>query len=144
MENLSYDFKNINFENLTKALLRKYIHDQYKDDILVVEVARRLINPDTVEIFRVHKPKYKLFIGNYVEKITLDRKNKKLTSIIENTNYNEKCTFTELMNYINYQQQYEIKSSIYRFLGRLKKKEFFNKGCQVVEKIISENNYRKI
>lgn len=139
METLSYEFKNISFSNLTKAIFRKYLDEEYKGKTLVTEIDRRLINPDVLEIYRVQLVETFFYTFYVMEKIIIDRKNKMYQSFIKTTMYSEECNYKEVLGGVFYMQKYKI---LINWLSKSDKLKSFNLGCSVLEKIIDSNNLR--
>jgi hypothetical protein len=137
MDCLSYDFKDISFCNVMKALLRKYLDDFYREKHLITDISRRMITDDIVEIFRVHCSKISFYTSYFVEKINIDRKNKTYKSWINGAVYKEECNYTESQGDVKYLQYYSVP-----FLFKSKKASAFKIGCEIVEKIINENKLR--
>ena len=131
MESLSFTFINVEFKNLMKALLRKYLNDEYKDKSLVLEVDRKLLNKDELMIYRVHNIKYFFFNYFFLEKIIINRKNKTYNSKINTRMYKEECTYEQNKNDVQYTQKYDLVMG-----NKSSKKEVFEKGCQIVQKIL--------
>ncbi len=131
----SYLFKNVQFPNLLKALVRKYTLDEYKNKDTVIEISRKLINEDTLEIFRVHN--HRIIWSNIcaLEKIIIDRKNKVYMSTINTKLYKEFCNYSMIGENIDYLQKYYIFGS---FLFKESDRTLaFKNGCEIVEKLIA-------
>lgn len=137
MESLSYLYKDIDFLNLMKAQFMKYFDEVYKDKNQVIEMNRKYLNKDTVEIVRIHKTEFAFINYFFIETIQLNRKEKTYKSSIDCRLYKEECIIKENGNDVEYTQNYEVP-----FYYKSKKKNVFNAGCQVIEKIIKQNNLR--
>jgi hypothetical protein len=132
---MSFEFKDIKFADLGKAIFRKYLQADYENMVLVTEVARRLVSPDVLEIYRVHMIN-KFFRNWYtLEKLIIDRKNKTFKSIIDTITYKEKCFYEEVLEGVNYNQQYKI---LINFSPADKLKSF-KMGCDVINNISLQN-----
>jgi len=141
MSSLNYEFLETNFSKVMKAQFRKYFDEAYRNKNTVIEVDRKLIDKDTLEIYRVHVMNYFISTSYIVEKIRINRKEKTTKSEI-NTSifqflYKEKCVFSENKDgkSVDYIQNYDINS-----MFKTNKELTFKKGCEVLEKIISQMN----
>lgn len=137
MDTLFHDYKNIEFANLMKAQLRKYFDEIYIDKNLIVDISRKKISEDILEIKRIHTFVFLWKTYYMVEKILLDRKNKIYRSWINSSNYNEECIFNEVDGGVRYTQKYDIS-----YFLKANKKKVFETGCEVVEKTINNLNLR--
>jgi hypothetical protein len=137
MESLSYDYKQIDFKNLMKAQMRKYFDEVYKDKTIILDISRKIINQDTLEIYRVHCFEFFYKTQYMVERILIDRKRKMYQSWINTFQYVEECNYSEYEGGVRYVQKYSVP-----FFLKSKKEKVFKCGCEVIEKIISSNNLR--
>jgi hypothetical protein len=133
METLTYGFKDIDFKGVMKAQFRKYFDDIYKGKNLVVDIHRKLIDKDILEIYRVHSFDFFIMTSYFVEKIYIDRKKNTYRSEINSYYYSEQCLFREKGKDVEYIQNFSI-SSFYRS----KKVQAFEVGCNTLEKIIHQ------
>lgn len=134
MDQLSYTYKSLNFSSYMKAHFRKYLDKIYSDHNLAVDIERKL-EGDKLTIYKVHKTK--IFFKEYffVEKLEIDRKEKTKKSVIWTAMYKEECSISQEGNDIKYIQKYAVP-----FFVKSKKKAAFDKGCEVIEKIVKELN----
>jgi hypothetical protein len=132
MESLSHTFFNVEFNKLMKALLRKYLTEEFKEKSIVLELDRILLNKDELLIYRVHNIKYFFYDYFFLEKIIINRINKTYHSKINTKIYKEECIYTQNDMNVQYLQIYDAIA----FLSK-GKKEVFEKGCQVVERILN-------
>lgn len=137
MDSLSYEYKQIDFGNLMKAQLRKYFDEIYKDKTIIVDISRRVINKDILEIYRVHCFEFFFKTQYMVEKILIDRKQKLYQSWINTFQYVEECNYSEIEGGVKYVQKYSVP-----FFLKGKKEKVFKVGCDVIENIISTHNLR--
>lgn len=136
MDTLTHLYQNISFSNLMKAQFRKYLDKQYKDSS-IVEIDRKMIDEDTLEIYRIHTNKYIFKTIHLIEKIQINRKLKTYESNIDHYLYTEICKYSEKENSVLYTQQYSAPAFV-----RSKKKEVFEIGIAVVDKIINNLQLR--
>lgn len=137
MDSLSYDYKQVDFTNLMKAQIRKYLDEIYKDKNIILDISRRIINKDTLEIYRVHCFEFFYKTQFMVERILIDRKTKTYNSWINTFQYVEECNYSEIEGGVRYVQKYSVP-----FFLKSKKEKVFKVGCEVIEKIISNHNLR--
>jgi hypothetical protein len=139
MNSLSYDYKQIEFKNLMKAQMRKYFDIVYKDKTSIVDVGRRLVDKDTLEIYKVHCVDVFFKTRYFVEKIVINRKKKVYNSWIDTFQYIEECVYTEHDGGVRYTQNYSVP-----FFVKSHKEKVFKKGCEVVEGIIKNCNFSNL
>ena len=137
MDKLQYDYMQIDFKNLMKAQLRKYFDEIYQDKTIILDISRRLLNSDTLEIYRVHCFDFFFKTQYMVEKILIDRKTKIYQSWINTYSYIEECNYSEIQGGVRYVQNYSVP-----FFLKSKKEKVFKVGCEIVEKIINANDLR--
>lgn len=136
MDQLTYTYKNLDFSSFMKAQFRKYLDIIYANHNVVVDVARK-VEGDVLTIFKVHKTSILFKDLFFVEKIEIDRNLKTYKSSINTFNYTEECFMEEQNGNIKYVQNYSVP-----FFMKGKKKQAFDKGCEIVEKIINELKLR--
>ena len=136
MDTLTHYYKDISFSNLMKAQFRKYLDNHYKDTS-IVEIDRKILNENVLEIHRIHTNKYFFKTFHLIEKIQINRKLQTYESHIDHCLYVENCRFTEKENGVLYTQEYSAPAFV-----RSKKKEVFDIGISVVDKIITNLNLR--
>jgi hypothetical protein len=132
MESLSHTFPNVEFKELMKALLRKYLTDEFKENSIVLEIDRILLNKDELLIYRVHNIKYIFYNYFFLEKVIINRNNRTYHSKINTKIYKEECVYTQNDGNVQYLQKYDAIALLSK-----RKKEVFDKGCQAVEKILN-------
>ena len=137
MDSLSYDYKQIDFKNLMKAQLRKYMDEIYKDKSIILDISRKVINKDTLEIYRVHCFEFFFKTQYMVERILIDRQTKTYNSWINTFQYVEECNYSVIEGGVRYVQKYSVP-----FFLKSKKEKVFKVGCEVIEKIINNHNFR--
>ena len=130
MDTLTHCYENITFNNIMKAHFRKYLDKQYKDTS-IVEIDRKTIDDDILEIHRIHTNKYIFKTFHLIEKIKINRKLKTYESFIHNYLYTENCKYFENSKGVEYIQKYSAPSFL-----KSKKEEVFKIGINVVENII--------
>jgi len=133
MDTLQYEFKKIDFKGVMKAQFRKYFDEIYLGKNLVVDISRKLISKDVLEIYRVHSIDFLWSTSYFVEKIEIDRKNRNYKSKIDTFLYSEECMFKENENGVDYIQKFSIP-----FFYKSKKEQAFKVGCDTLEKIIGQ------
>ena len=133
MDTLQYAFKNIDFKGVMKAQFRKYFDEIYLGKNLVIDISRRLINEDVLEIYKVHSIDFFFSTSYFVEKIEIDRKIRNYKSKIDTFLYTEECLFKENENGVDYVQKFSIP-----YIFKSKKEQAFNVGCMTLEKIINQ------
>lgn len=136
MDQLAYTYKDLNFPNLMKAQFRKYLDIIYANHNICVDFSRKVIG-DKLTIFKVHRTNILFKDIFFVEKIEIDRLEKTYKSIIKTFNFVEECVMKETEGHVNYTQNYSVP-----FFMKAKKKQAFDKGCEIVEKIINELKLR--
>ncbi len=136
MDTLTHFYKDINFNNIMKAHFRKYLDQQYKESS-IVELDRKKINEDILEIHRIHTNKYIFKTIHLVEKITINRKLKTYESFIHNYLYTENCKYSEASEGVEYIQKYSAPS-----IFKSKKEEVFKIGIKVIDNIINNLQLR--
>ncbi len=138
MDTLQYGFKNIDFKGVMKAQFRKYFDEMYLGKNLVIDVSRKLLNKDVLEINRVHSIDFLFSTSYFVEKILIDRKTRNYKSRIDTFLYQEECLFKENEHGVDYIQKFSIP-----FFYKSKKEQAFKVGCNVLEKIIGQIKKKK-
>lgn len=133
MDTLTYGFKNIDFKGVMKAQFRKYFDEIYLGKNLVVDISRKLINEDILQIYRVHSIDFFFSTSYFIEKIEINRKKRKYKSKIDTFLYTEECLFKENENGVDYIQKFSIP-----WFYKSKKEQAFQVGCDTLEKIISK------
>jgi hypothetical protein len=134
METLTYTFTNTDFKLVMKSWFRKYLDESYKGKTIVVDIDHKLLSPDELAIYRVHCIEHFFYNYYFLEKVIINRKNKTLRSKIITKMYKEECSYDQINFDVVYHQNYETMISI---MSRGKKQVFEN-GCKVMEKIINE------
>jgi hypothetical protein len=134
METLSYTFTNVDFKLLMKALFRKYLDESYQGKALVLDIDRKLLNKDELLIYRVHNIEYFFYNYYFLEKIIVNRKDRTYRSRINTRLYKEECFYDQIDNNVKYRQNYDTIVS----LMKKGKKEVFENGCQVIERIVQK------
>ena len=136
-DKLSFKFKNVEFNDYVNANFKKYFHPAYLGKNIVVEMFRK-IEKNVLTIYRVHQTTH-LFKKFYLtEKLVIDRENKTQVSTMSGFGMAEKCVIEEdkgEKNCLLYNQYYKV-----MFFLKGKKKEAFDKGCSVLEEILSGKN----
>ena len=136
MDQLTYTYKDLNFPNLMKAQFRKYLDKIYANHNICVDFSRNVIG-DKLTIFKVHKTSILFKDIFFVEKIEIDRLEKTYKSFIKTFNFIEECIMKETDGQVNYTQNFSVP-----FFMKGKKKQAFDKGCEIVENIINELKLR--
>ncbi len=136
MDTLTHIYPNISFSNLMKAQFRKYLDNLYKDSS-IVEIDRKIIDEDILEIHRIHTNRYFFKTFHLIEKIQINRRLKTYESNIDHYLYTEICKYSEKETGVLYTQQYNAPAFV-----RSKKKEVFDIGIAVVDKIINNLQLR--
>jgi hypothetical protein len=137
MDTLTHTYKHIEFKDLMKAQFRKYFDEIYKDKIMMIDIDRKLVDNDTLEIYKVHSVDMFFKTNYFVEKIVIDRKNKTYNSWINTFQYIEECRYSENEGGVNYIQKFSVP-----FFLKSNKEKVFKKGCEVVENIIQKYNLK--
>lgn len=135
MDQVEHVYKNTDFEYMMKAQFRKYLDKIYFKKNLVVDVVRKVEGAKLV-IYKVHKASILFKDYFFVEQIIIDRKEKLYKSFINTFSYIEECYMQQKENNIHYIQKFSVP-----FFMKEKKKLTFNKGCEIVEKIIEDLKY---
>jgi hypothetical protein len=136
MDTLSHFYQDISFNNLMKAKFRKYLDNQYKDSS-IVEIDRKIVDENILEIYRIHTNKYFFKTFHLIEKIKINRQLKTYESNIDHYLYTENCKYEEKNQGVQYIQQYNAPAFV-----SSKKKEVFEIGIAVVDKIINNLQLR--
>ena len=141
MDSIEHTYQRVDFKNVMKANFRKYFDESYSGKNLVVELSRKLISPDILEIFRAH---YFELVGLkriVIEKILIDRMSKTIKSSMEahmlRMKIIEFCEYTEVNGNVKYEQKYSVP-----FFYKMHKKSVFKNGCKVIDNYLDKNNMR--
>ena len=132
MDSLQHTYNNETFFNIMKAQIRKYLDKAYADVNLVVDMERK-VQGDVITIHKVHRTKILMKNYYFVEKITINRKEKTYKSCIDTFSYKEECDLSEKNGNVEYLQKYSVP-----FFMKSKKELAFKKGCEIIENIISQ------
>lgn len=136
MTTLTHIFENQKWENVVKSYFKKYMEEVYFAKNVVVEMYRKLEN-ENLTIYRVHYTFISGFSYVFNEKIEINRKLQKLKSNIDTKLVFENCFYSvDELNPKNilYKQYYDV---IFGFSN--KKKEAFNKGIEIMDKILKRD-----
>lgn len=133
MDTLTHKYENCSFEEVLKANFRKYIQDIYRGKNTVVEMFRKT-ELDKLVIYRVHRTIY--FMKQFLtfERVEIDLKTKSYKSFIDSSLYKEECNIFPEENGVRYNQMFNI-----GFLMKHLKKSTFEKGCHIIEEIMSKS-----
>ena len=139
-DRLTHTFKNITFETFLKANFRKYFDPIYIGHNRVTELSRKFEHGCLI-IYRAHHTTFLMNNFINIEKVRIDNKKKIFESNIISRYIQEKCVIMpgkDKENKLNllYTQFYDV-----NWLIKLKKQGAFDKGCNIIEKIINNKEY---
>lgn len=129
MEQISHIYENTTFDMIIKANFRKYLDPIYYKKNHVIEMFRKLEN-DELTIYRVHEIIYSFTNYYFVEKILINRKERKYRSWVHTFLVIEECLISQDLLNVNYTQFFDI-----NYFLKGKKRATFKKGCEIIEKI---------